>query len=91
MLDRAANRFPHTEFPTGWFAVAGSHENEMILRSLPILAEGFARGEARLVPGAGHAWSGEAPELFTAMVRAHAADTDLPAGLHRPAASPSSS
>jgi phenylpropionate dioxygenase-like ring-hydroxylating dioxygenase large terminal subunit len=26
MLDPAANRFPHTAFPTGWFAVAGSHE-----------------------------------------------------------------
>ncbi|HTJ62219.1 MAG TPA: Rieske 2Fe-2S domain-containing protein [Alphaproteobacteria bacterium] len=26
MLDPTANRFPHTEFPTGWFAVAGSHE-----------------------------------------------------------------
>ncbi len=26
MQQTAANRFPYAEFPTGWFAVAGSHE-----------------------------------------------------------------
>jgi pimeloyl-ACP methyl ester carboxylesterase len=70
--------------PCRLLAVAGANENDMILRSLPVLAEGFARAEARLVPGVGHAWSGEAPELFAAMVRAHVADTQLPAELYRP-------
>jgi pimeloyl-ACP methyl ester carboxylesterase len=70
--------------PCRLLAVAGANENEKILQSLPVLAEGFARGEARLVPGVGHAWSGEAPELFAAMIRAHVADTKLPANLYRP-------
>ncbi|MFG1603754.1 alpha/beta fold hydrolase [Actinoplanes sp. NPDC049265] len=71
--------------PCRLLAVAGANENDMILRSLPILAEGFARGDARVVPGVGHAWSGEEPELFTAMLRAHIADAGLPPSLHRPA------
>jgi len=70
--------------PCRLLALAGAEENEMILRSLPALTEGFARAEARLVPGVGHAWSGEAPELFAATVRAHIADTPLPAELYRP-------
>lgn len=69
--------------PCRLLAVAGANENEMIVRSLPILAEGFASGDARLVPGVGHAWSGEEPDLFAAMVRAHIADADLPPNLHR--------
>lgn len=71
--------------PCRLLAVAGANENEMILRSLPVLADGFARGDARLVPGVGHAWSGEEPDLFTAMIRAHIADAGLPPSLYRPA------
>jgi pimeloyl-ACP methyl ester carboxylesterase len=59
-------------------AVAGETEHELILRSLPKLADGFARGTARTAPGVGHAWVGQAPELFSAMVRAHVTDTALP-------------
>ena len=70
--------------PCRVLAVAGANENAMILRSLPELAKGFARGEARLVPGVGHAWSGEDPALFTEMIRAHAADTQLPVNLYPP-------
>ncbi|GAA2576431.1 alpha/beta hydrolase [Winogradskya consettensis] len=69
--------------PCRMLAVAGANENEMILRSLPILAEGFGHGDARLVTGVGHAWSSEAPSLFTATIRAHVAGTDLPADLRR--------
>lgn len=69
--------------PCRLLAVAGANENEMILRSLPILADGFAQGDTRLVPGVGHAWSGEEPELFTAMIRAHITDADLPPDLYR--------
>jgi pimeloyl-ACP methyl ester carboxylesterase len=71
--------------PCRLLAVAGENENQMILRSLSILADGFASGDARLVPGVGHAWSGEEPDLFTAMIRAHIADADLPPSLCRPA------
>ena len=70
--------------PCRLLALAGAEENDMILRSLPVLAGGFARADARLAPGVGHAWSGEAPELFAATVRAQIADTPLPAELSRP-------
>ncbi len=59
-------------------AVAGENEHELILRSLPRLADRFARGTARTAPGVGHAWVGQAPDLFAAMVRAHIADVALP-------------
>ncbi|SDS65842.1 alpha/beta fold hydrolase [Actinoplanes derwentensis] len=68
--------------PCRLLAVAGADENEMVQRSLPLLAKGFARGDARVVPGVGHAWSGEKPDLFTEMIRAHIADADLPPSLH---------
>jgi pimeloyl-ACP methyl ester carboxylesterase len=67
-------------------AVAGEREQELVRRSLPAIAGAFPRGAARLVPGAGHAWNGEQPALFTDLVRAHVAGTGLPAALREPAA-----
>jgi pimeloyl-ACP methyl ester carboxylesterase len=64
--------------PCRLLAVAGGNEHELILRSLPKLADGFPRGTARTVPDVGHAWVGQAPDLFAAMVRAHVADAALP-------------
>jgi pimeloyl-ACP methyl ester carboxylesterase len=72
--------------PCRLLAVAGENEHELILRSLPKLADGFPRGTARTAPGVGHAWVGQAPELFSAMVRAHVADVALPGGLSAPPA-----
>jgi hypothetical protein len=69
--------------PCRLLAVAGADEHELILRSLPKLADGFARGTARTAPAVGHAWVGQSPELFAAMVRAHVADTTLPDELTR--------
>ena len=69
--------------PCRLLAVAGENEHGLILRSLPELADGFARGTARTVPEVGHAWVGQAPELFAAMVRAHVADAALPDELGR--------
>ena len=69
--------------PCRLLAVAGADEHELILRSLPKLADGFARGAARTAPGVGHAWVGQALDLFAAMVRAHVADTALPDELTR--------
>jgi pimeloyl-ACP methyl ester carboxylesterase len=64
--------------PCRVLAVAGENENELILRSLPELAKGFDRGTARTAPKVGHAWVGEAPDLFAAMVLAHVANRALP-------------
>ncbi|PRX97415.1 alpha/beta fold hydrolase [Allonocardiopsis opalescens] len=59
-------------------AVAGGNEVESVRRSLPEIAAAFPSGEARLVPGVGHAWNGERPELFTGLVRARIAGAPLP-------------
>jgi pimeloyl-ACP methyl ester carboxylesterase len=67
--------------PCRLLAVAGEKEHDLILRSLPRLAEGFGAGDARVAPGVGHGWVGEAPDLFAAMVRAQVAGTPLPAEL----------
>ena len=66
-------------------AVAGEREQELIRRSLALVAGAFPRGAARLVPGVGHAWNGEQPALFADLVRAHVAGDELPAALREPA------
>ncbi|WP_329109688.1 alpha/beta hydrolase [Micromonospora sp. NBC_01699] len=70
--------------PRRLLAVAGEHEQELILRSLPKLAYAFPDARARIAPGVGHGWVVEAPDLFAEMVRAHVAGADPPAAL-RPA------
>lgn len=72
--------------PCRLLAVAGEREQPLILRSLPELASGYRRGAARVVPGVGHAWSGEAPELFAQTVRAQVTGGELPEYLRPPAA-----
>ncbi|MEX5721116.1 alpha/beta fold hydrolase [Geodermatophilus maliterrae] len=65
-------------------AVAGEREHALVRSSLPVLAGAFPHGRARMVPGVGHAWSGEEPELFADVLRAHAADRPLPPALGEP-------
>jgi pimeloyl-ACP methyl ester carboxylesterase len=62
-------------------AVAGEKEQELIRRSVPVIAAAFPHGRARIVPGVGHAWNGEQPDLFADLVRAHVAGTELPTAL----------
>jgi pimeloyl-ACP methyl ester carboxylesterase len=64
--------------PCRLLAVAGEKEQQLILRSLPELAAGYRFGTARIAPGVGHAWNGEAPDLFAETIRAQVADADLP-------------
>jgi pimeloyl-ACP methyl ester carboxylesterase len=59
-------------------ALAGGAEQPLILASLPRIAAAFPQGMARVAPGVGHAWNGEAPELFAATVRSHIAGDPLP-------------
>jgi hypothetical protein len=42
------------------------------------IAAAFPEGVACLASGVGHAWSGEKPELFTAMIRAEVTGDRLP-------------
>lgn len=64
--------------PCPVLAVAGGEEHELTRGSLAEIAAAFPHGEARLVPGVGHGWSGEKPELFTAMIRARVTGDPLP-------------
>ena len=59
-------------------ALAGSHEQPLIRKSLSLIAAAFPQGAARLVPEVGHAWNGQLPDLFAATVRAHISGSALP-------------
>lgn len=69
-------------------ALAGEREHQLVLRSLPAMSAAFARGQHRVVPAVGHAWNGEAPELFARVVGAQVRDLPLPAQLAPPALPP---
>lgn len=62
-------------------ALAGSDEQPLIRRSLSLISAAFPHAAARIAPDVGHAWNGQAPELFAAAVRAQVHDTALPEGL----------
>jgi pimeloyl-ACP methyl ester carboxylesterase len=66
-------------------AVAGENEQQLILRSLAELTGSFPLGQHRVAPGVGHAWNGEAPELFARTVIAHVHEQPLPEQLVVPA------
>ncbi|MFB9475224.1 alpha/beta fold hydrolase [Nonomuraea salmonea] len=74
-------RLPPRTSPCRVLAVAGENEHDLTKRSLAEIAAAFPNGEARLAPGVGHAWSGENPDLFTAMIRAHLSGSALPDAL----------
>jgi hypothetical protein len=50
-----------------------------------VVAGAVPQGEARIVPGVGHAWNGEDPDLFADVVRAQVAGARLPGELVTPA------
>jgi pimeloyl-ACP methyl ester carboxylesterase len=67
--------------PTRVLALAGSQEQLLIRRSLSVISAAFPHGAARIAPNVGHAWNGQAPDLFAAAVRANITNTALPEGL----------
>lgn len=70
--------------PCPVLAIAGQNEHELVRRSLTEIAEAFRTGQARLVPGVGHAWNGEKPDLFTAVIRSRVLGHPLPVELLTP-------
>ncbi|WP_161606074.1 alpha/beta fold hydrolase [Microlunatus speluncae] len=62
-------------------AVAGGDEHELVRRSVPVIAAGFPHGEGRLITGVGHAWNGERPDVFSAMIKARVLGGELPESL----------
>lgn len=62
-------------------ALAGSNEHPLILQSLSRIAGEFPHGQARVAPAVGHAWNGQAPDLFAQTVLAHITSQALPTEL----------
>jgi pimeloyl-ACP methyl ester carboxylesterase len=60
---------------------AGSNESQIILEAVRVIPKLMPNAEGCLAPGLGHGWNIEAPDLFTAMVRAWISGAPLPAGL----------
>jgi pimeloyl-ACP methyl ester carboxylesterase len=60
---------------------AGEKEVKLVHRSMPILLRTLPHAQGCIAPGAGHGWNGEAPALFSDMVRAWINDVPLPAAL----------
>jgi pimeloyl-ACP methyl ester carboxylesterase len=56
------------EVPT--LVLAGSTESAVIRRAVETIPATMPRAQGRIVPGAGHAWSVQAPDLFNATLRA---------------------
>ncbi len=63
---------------------AGSEEMKPVLDAVIEIASTLPNAEARLAPGGHHGWNGEAPELFSAMLRAWFTAMPLPAELQQP-------
>ena len=61
--------------------VAGGRETEIITRTVETIPKLMPNAEGRLAPGLGHGWNVEAPDLFSAMIRAWITDMPLPARL----------
>jgi pimeloyl-ACP methyl ester carboxylesterase len=60
---------------------AGSRESKIITQAVATIADLMPNAQGRLAPGLGHGWNVEAPDLFTAMVRAWITGAPLPYGL----------
>lgn len=58
--------------------LAGENEQGLILQSLPAVVAALPHAQGRVVPGLGHGWNGEAPELFSKVVHTWVTDQPLP-------------
>ncbi len=76
---RADADLGHAASPT--LVLAGEREHGLIRQSIPELVKALPKAQGCLVPGVGHGWSGEAPELFARTVEAWVSGEALPAEL----------
>ncbi|MBN2471780.1 MAG: alpha/beta hydrolase, partial [Anaerolineae bacterium] len=60
---------------------AGGSESEIITRAVDVLSSLMPNAQGCFAPGLGHGWNVEAPDLFSAMVRAWITGAPLPARL----------
>jgi len=66
----------HVTSPT--LVLAGEQEQGLIRQSVPQIVRALPGAQGYLVPGVGHGWSGEAPDLFARTVEAWLAGHGLP-------------
>ncbi len=64
--------------PVRTLVTAGSKETKTTVESVTAIPKIMPNAQGRLVPGLHHAWNGEDPELFSAMIRAWLTDAPLP-------------
>ncbi len=64
--------------PTPTLITAGGSESKIILQSVAAIPELMPNAQGCLAPRLGHGWNVEAPDLFSAMVRAWLTDAPLP-------------
>jgi pimeloyl-ACP methyl ester carboxylesterase len=60
---------------------AGSKESKIILQAVDLIPKMMPNAQGWLAPGLGHGWNVQAPDLFSAMVRAWVSGKPLPSGL----------
>lgn len=60
---------------------AGGRESRIIIEAVEAISKLMPQGQGRLAPGLGHGWNLEAPDLFSAMIRAWINNAPLPGGL----------
>jgi pimeloyl-ACP methyl ester carboxylesterase len=63
---------------------AGGRESSIILQAVRVISNLMPHAQGWIAPGLKHGWNVEAPDLFSAMVRAWIRETPLPAGLTPP-------
>ena len=57
---------------------AGGNETDIITHAVTVISRLMPNAQGWIAPGCGHGWNIEAPELFTAMLRAWISDAPLP-------------
>lgn len=75
----------HVNNPT--LITAGGSETKIITQTVETIPKLMPNAQGCLAPGRGHGWNVEAPDLFTAMVRAWITDAPLPTALATPSVS----
>jgi pimeloyl-ACP methyl ester carboxylesterase len=69
----------HVHTPT--LITAGGNESAIIKQAVEVIPKVMSNAQGCLAPGLGHGWNVEAPDLFSAMVRASITGAPLPDGL----------
>jgi pimeloyl-ACP methyl ester carboxylesterase len=61
--------------------LAGEMEHKLVRSSIPVIVQALPEARGYLVPGMGHGWSGEAPDLFAQTTEAWLSGDVLPSDL----------